>query len=461
MRACVITGITTLFGCENEETEDIFQCQHYDTTADAAELFWTFTVPNGRYIVNLFFANTRTDTTTAGSRVFDILVEGNLVYNDFDQIVAAGGSGKAVVRAADVTVTDGNGSGSSLARQVGDPAIKAIEVLSFGCTSAAQCNDNNVCTTDTCVASACQYANNTASCNDVLACTSSDVCGGGTCHGTSNCPSGQACNAQSGVCEGSATISFDKSLLVGDDAHQSDVAPVRSRRQALRRAAERHDLRLHDPENAPNNYVITDTQTDQPGQEHPEPQRRRVARARPRPRGSSPALVAAGTAANPVLYVASSDPRIGGGANANDINLDTNSGIISRLTWNGAAWTKLDLVRGLPRSEENHAANGMALDAATNTLYVAHGGHTNMGAPSNNFAFLPEYALSAAILSIDLDAIGEHAPTTCRRSTTRTARARTTRTIRSAATTAGTRRSSCRAGRCRSTRRASATPTTW
>jgi hypothetical protein len=48
----------------------------------------------------------------------------------------------------------------------------------------------------------------------------------------------------------------------------------------------------------------------------------------------------------------------------------------------------------------------MALDAATNTLYVGYGGHTNEGATSNNFAFLPEYALSAAILSIDLDAIG-------------------------------------------------------
>ncbi|MGI9457830.1 MAG: malectin domain-containing carbohydrate-binding protein [Aeoliella sp.] len=49
----------------------------------------------------------------------------------------------------------------------------------------------------------------------------------------------------------------------------------------------------------------------------------------------------------------------------------------------------------------------MQLDAVNNILYLAIGSHTNMGAPSNNFAFLPEYALSAAILSIDLDAIGE------------------------------------------------------
>jgi hypothetical protein len=63
-------------------------------------------------------------------------------------------------------------------------------------------------------------------------------------------------------------------------------------------------------------------------------------------------------------------------------------------------------VRGLPRSQENHASNGLALDLASNTLYVAQGGNTNKGAPSHNFNFLPEYAYSAAILKIDLGAIG-------------------------------------------------------
>jgi N-acetylneuraminic acid mutarotase len=117
-------------------------------------------------------------------------------------------------------------------------------------------------------------------------------------------------------------------------------------------------------------------------------------------------LLVVGTASNPVIYVGSSDPRIGGGDSGAKSGLDTNSGVISRLTWNGSSWQKLDLVRGLPRSEENHSTNGLALDPATDTLYVAQGGNTNMGAPSNNFANLPEYALSAAILSVDLDAIG-------------------------------------------------------
>ncbi|MCI0568248.1 MAG: hypothetical protein L0Z52_08690, partial [Acidobacteria bacterium] len=117
-------------------------------------------------------------------------------------------------------------------------------------------------------------------------------------------------------------------------------------------------------------------------------------------------LLVTGTPSNPILYATSSDPRIGGDSGGTDTGLDTNSGVVSRLTWNGTSWVKLDLVRGLPRSEENHSANGLQLDPAANKLYVAQGGNTNMGAPSNNFALLPEYALSAAILSIDLTAIG-------------------------------------------------------
>ena len=81
--------------------------------------------------------------------------------------------------------------------------------------------------------------------------------------------------------------------------------------------------------------------------------------------------------------------------------------MISRLTRDASGWHRLDLVRGLPRSEENHATNTLVLDPATNTLYVAQGGNTNMGAPSLNFGDLPEYAYSGAILKVDLNAIGD------------------------------------------------------
>ena len=113
-------------------------------------------------------------------------------------------------------------------------------------------------------------------------------------------------------------------------------------------------------------------------------------------------MIVEGTAARPVIYVTSSDPRKGGAEG--DSNLDTNSGILHELTKTGGGWVGRDLIRGLPRSEENHAPNGLVKIGDTILLVV--GGHTNMGLPSSNFAALPEYALSAAVLEVDLARIG-------------------------------------------------------
>lgn len=112
----------------------------------------------------------------------------------------------------------------------------------------------------------------------------------------------------------------------------------------------------------------------------------------------------AGTATNPILYVTSSDNLIGGGGSANDKNLDTNSGVLSKLTLNNGTWSKIDLVRGLPRCEENHSTNGMDIFEKNGDTYMLfqQGGHTNKGAPSNNFVGTPEYLLSGAILIVNL-----------------------------------------------------------
>lgn len=92
-------------------------------------------------------------------------------------------------------------------------------------------------------------------------------------------------------------------------------------------------------------------------------------------------LTVAGTAIEPVIYVTSSDPRVGGPSG--DQDLDTNSGVITRIAWNSVTlqWDIVDLVRGLPRSEENHATNGLEYVEIGNVPYliVCSGGHDNAG----------------------------------------------------------------------------------
>jgi hypothetical protein len=62
------------------------------------------------------------------------------------------------------------------------------------------CNDNNGCTDDSCnPASGCVYTNNTNPCDDGNACTTNDTCGGGSCHGGNapNCDDGNGCTDDS------------------------------------------------------------------------------------------------------------------------------------------------------------------------------------------------------------------------------------------------------------------------
>ncbi|MEM8971555.1 MAG: hypothetical protein AAGD43_05745, partial [Pseudomonadota bacterium] len=115
-------------------------------------------------------------------------------------------------------------------------------------------------------------------------------------------------------------------------------------------------------------------------------------------------IVVAGTADEPILYISSSDPRI---SSNNDSGLDTNSGIVTQATFNSTTdeWEVVDLVRGLPRSEENHAVNGMLLSEDGTKLLLNVGGFTNNGAPSSFFSYTNEYALSGSVLELDLTAL--------------------------------------------------------
>jgi hypothetical protein len=109
-----------------------------------------------------------------------------------------------------------------------------------------------------------------------------------------------------------------------------------------------------------------------------------------------------GTPDNPVIYVNSSDPRI-------NVRVDSNSGILHRISMNAdGEWERLDLVRGLPRSQHDHAPNGVEYVVGSDGktfLLLNIGGLTNAGAPSSPLEFLAEYALSGAVLKVDLDAL--------------------------------------------------------
>ncbi|MFQ5493742.1 MAG: hypothetical protein ACE5EX_00010 [Phycisphaerae bacterium] len=76
------------------------------------------------------------------------------------------------------------------------------------CITAADCDDANLCTDDTCVANLCVHTNNIAPCDDGNLCTTGDVCAAGACAGTpvdctvlnDQCNVG-VCNAGTGICE--------------------------------------------------------------------------------------------------------------------------------------------------------------------------------------------------------------------------------------------------------------------
>ncbi len=69
------------------------------------------------------------------------------------------------------------------------------------CTGPVDCDDRDPCTTDTCSEGACQYVNNTGSCDDGKSCTDNDLCSNRVCAGTSTCPSDATCGGSTCRCD--------------------------------------------------------------------------------------------------------------------------------------------------------------------------------------------------------------------------------------------------------------------
>jgi hypothetical protein len=108
-------------------TEDVFQCDHSSLHPNR-RMIYDFDVPNGRTWSTCTSRTRRRRRRRSATVIFDISLEGELVYPQFDQVAAAGGSGIAVVRSAS-SRSDDNGLTIALQPRVGEVALKGIEVL--------------------------------------------------------------------------------------------------------------------------------------------------------------------------------------------------------------------------------------------------------------------------------------------------------------------------------------------
>ncbi|HEY4328984.1 MAG TPA: malectin domain-containing carbohydrate-binding protein [Phycisphaerae bacterium] len=101
---------------------ELFRSEHYSMTA------FSYPVPNGKYTVNLYFAETYTEgVTMAGERVFSMNVEGKDIVG-FDPTAKAGAVLTAYMETVQVTVADGK-LDITFTASVQNPEINAIEII--------------------------------------------------------------------------------------------------------------------------------------------------------------------------------------------------------------------------------------------------------------------------------------------------------------------------------------------
>ncbi|HNI45015.1 MAG TPA: malectin domain-containing carbohydrate-binding protein, partial [Chitinophagales bacterium] len=125
----------------------------YSTSSDAAiyqhllyaaYMDWHFAVPDGSYTVVLHFAETV--VSQANARVFDILLEGTTVEDNFDVFVAAGNNSNwAITKNYTINVIDGDLQ-LQLKQEIDNAIISAIEIIPNYCktTQAVTIADVNV-----------------------------------------------------------------------------------------------------------------------------------------------------------------------------------------------------------------------------------------------------------------------------------------------------------------------------
>jgi hypothetical protein len=139
--------------------------------------------------------------------------------DDDNDGVADGDDNCPFVSNADQTDTDDDSEGDAC--DADDDNDGVPDTADCERTSANNCFDGNLCTDDVCnlTTLACENPNNTVSCDDGNACTTSDTCGGGTCNGGAppNCDDGNvctddACDTATGCYSTNNTVSCDDGI---------------------------------------------------------------------------------------------------------------------------------------------------------------------------------------------------------------------------------------------------------
>jgi hypothetical protein len=127
----------------------------------------------------------------------------------------------------------------------------------IGCQSDGDCDDGNVCTTDTCKKGECLYRDNKLDCDDGDACTEQDTCDNGVCAGTAkicastnecvisdgcdlltggclshNAPEDTPCNNGAGSCDASGTC-VATGCLSGSDCDDGNACTTDTCKQGV------------------------------------------------------------------------------------------------------------------------------------------------------------------------------------------------------------------------------------
>ena len=113
----VVTGTSDL---------PLYQNGRYNPNFSAG-MVYAFALPNGQYHVNLYFAETYTATKAKGARVFNVKMQSASVFSNLD-IFAEAGANAALVKGADITVSNGQVS-IEFDNLVQHAKVNAIEIL--------------------------------------------------------------------------------------------------------------------------------------------------------------------------------------------------------------------------------------------------------------------------------------------------------------------------------------------